>query len=627
MALSRRRKRKAGDPTFQDAPNAIVAAASRLNRASAVYGQRTIPKAAWQAEAWRQYEINPELKYAATWMANSLSRCRILAADVDAKGEIVGETADQEVLDIINGLVGSPVRMAEMLSDLAIQLFTPGDSYVIAEPNALGVFAKWYVVSIDELSRVGDDRVAIDTGDGIPYYLSTDSNLITRIYHPHARKSWEADSPVRAALPVLREIEEYGRYINAIISSRLAGAGILGVPSEMNFPSPPEGLQPGETPFMAFLTKAMLAPISDLSDPSAVVPIVIEAPADALAAIQWIVNPQGVLTNVPAELRDAALSRLAIGLDLPAEVIKGASSANHWGQWAIEEQSIKLHIEPLMILICASLTEGFLIPALDAAGLDTTKFVLWFDSTELVLRPDRSTDAKDLYDRGALSQAALLRETGFVGVMDEPSGKEKAIRDAMSIIAASPRAGDALLPLLMELFDFKAQGIPQDIIDQVTQAVSVDGTPPQASAPDPNANPKALPDAPVKQPANPPVQNPTRTGVVASVPATLAMNTMAEILAMNAFSRAGAMLAGRKAEFKDVPKHDVHTLAPASDAEAARILASLSWDAYIPTIVGLGCDPVAFVGAVNEYVSHALTQGEIYDAVALRAKLDEWNQK
>lgn len=558
MALGRRRRREP-DETPKP-PNAIVAAASRLNRASGNFANRSIPKQSWQEEAWRQLEINGELKYAATWMANSLSRCRIFAADVDDSGKVIGETNDQTVQAIVKGLIQSPTLMAEMLSGLAIQLFTPGDCYVIAEPGKDGQFKDWYVVSIDEISRFGEDKVSIDRGDGHPYTLSTDSNLIIRIYHSHPRKAWEADSPVRAALPVLREIEEYGRYINAVVSSRLAGAGILGVPSEMNFPSPPEGLQPGETPFMAYLTKAMLTPISDLSDPSAVVPIIIEAPADALEKITWVVSPQSELTNVPAELRTAALARLSVALDLPAEVIQGTGSANHWGQWAIEEQSIKLHIEPLMILICSSLTKGFLIPALDAAGLDTEKFVLWFDSTDLVLRPDRSTDAKDLYDRGQLSGAALLRETGFQAALDEPSGKEKAVRDAMSIIAASPRAGDALLPLLMELFDFKGHGVPQDILDQVTQAVSVDGTPAQPGNPDPNANPKALPASPNGKPANPPVQNPTRTGVVAS----LAIH--------NALTRAGSMLAGRKAELKDVPKHEVHLHLNVTPDDAKRVL-------------------------------------------------------
>lgn len=566
MALSRRRNREEGSRPA----NAIVAAASRLHRNSSAFGNTRIPKQSWQMEAWRQLEINGELAYSATWMSNSLERCRLLVADVDPDtGKVLKETKDADVLDIVKGLISSPGCMAEMLSNLAVQLFIPGDCYVIAESGSDGRFSKWYTVSIDEISMVGTNQVMIDDGSGVPRYLSTESNLIIRVWHKHPRRSWEANSPTRSALPVLREIEEYGRYINAVISSRLAGAGIMGVPNEMNFPTPPEGLQPGETAFMSYLTKAMLAPISDLSDPSAVVPIVIEAPAEALGKIVWIVNPQGELTAVPAELRDSAIARLSVALDLPAEVIAGKGTANHWGQWALEEQAIKLHIEPLMILICASLTEGFLTPALRAAGLDPAAFTFWFDSADLVLRPDRGQDAKDNYDRGTISGDALNRETGF-NEFDQPTGEEKALKDILKLVALSPTAADALLPVIAKLMGLEKYGVTDETFAPPAPVADPGGTPPQEKAPDPNAGPRDLPTQQPRQAPNAPTQKPGP-----AVVASLAVH--------NALSRAGAMLSGRKAELKDVPRHEVHVaLGGISPEDANRVLAG-QFD-YLATI-------------------------------------------
>jgi hypothetical protein len=573
VPLSRRRGRgePKGELQPQPTPNAIVAAASRLNRAYSAYGAARMPKAEWQAEAWRQAEINGELKFAATWMANSLSRCRMLVADVDENDKIVSETKNEEVQAIVKGLVGSPGRMAEMLNNLAMNLFLPGDCYVIAEPGPDGSFSNWYVVSIDEISSVGVNQVAIDRGDGLPYYLDVDSNLIIRIWHRNSRKGWEADSPTRSALPVLREIEEYGRYINAVISSRLAGAGIMGVPSEMNFPTPPEGLQPGETPFMAYLAKSMLTPISDLSDPSAVVPIVIEAPADALEKIVWIVNPQGDLTEVPALLRDSAISRLSVALDLPADVVKGTASSNHWGQWALEEQAIKLHIEPLMILICSSLTEGFLRPALEAAGIDPARYTLWFDSSDLVLRPDRGQDAKDNYDRGTISAEALNRETGFTE-LDRPTGDEKVLKDLLKLVSLSPTAADALLPAIAKLMGLERYGVDLEALKEIASPTpDPGGTPPQERAPDPNEGERDLPTMPRRQEPNAGTERPGPAVVASAVEEP---SRLIKMSIHNALCRAGAMMSGRKAELKDTPKHEVHVaLGGISAQDANRILA------------------------------------------------------
>lgn len=560
MPLSRRTGRgEAKGESSGRQSNAIVAAASRLNRASGAYGNMRIPKAGWQAEALRQAEINGELKYATTWMANSLSRCRLVAADVE-NNKVVAETTNPEVLAIVQGLVGSPGAMAEMLGRTGKLLFLPGDCYVIAEPGPDGNFEKWYTVSINEISAVGQDKVKIDFGNGNPYTLSTETNLIIRVYHQGIDRCWEADSPTRSALPVLREIEEYGRYINAIVSSRLAGAGILGVPSEIDFPAPPEALQPGETNFSATLTKGMVTPISDLSDPSAVVPLVIQAPAEYLEKIVWITDPRGDLTDVPARLRDSALRRLSVALDLPAEVITGQGASNHWGQWALEEQAIKLHIEPLMILICGALTEGFLRPALEAAGIDPDKYTLWFDSTDLVLRPDRGADAKDNYDRGAISEDALRTETGF-SELDKPTGEEAALRAVLKVIALAPTTADALLPALVPLLGLDKMGITVEMLQAQAAQPNNGGTPAQDNPPAANPDGRPLPAQPDRQPANAPVRNPSQPGVVAS----MAIH--------NALTRAGSMLAGRKAELKDVPKHQVHVaLGGISADDANRVL-------------------------------------------------------
>lgn len=466
-------------------PNVIVAAASRVRSSE---GRRLlIPKSQWQAEAWRQYDISGELRYGATWLGNSLSRCRLIASEVAENGDVQAETENAVVQGIMGGLIGSPGKQAEMLMRLGIHMTVPGDCYVVAEAAEHGGFKTWEVVSTDEITVGGQNEVLINTGDGYPRKVSTESALVIRVYRPHPRRSWEADSPTRAALPVLREMEQLTTHIFATIDSRLAGAGILMLPSELDFPNPEGNLQPGESPFLALLAEAMMASIADRGDARAVVPIVVQGPAAALGTAQWLVSPAMNLTVEAADLRDRAIRRLAIDLDMPPEVLLGMAGSNHWNAWSVEEQAIKLHIEPVMTLICSALTEGYLRPALEAAGIDPQKYVVWFDSTALVLRPDRVTDAKDMYDRGLLSAESLRKILGFAE-SDAPMGEELGIEKIYRLVKAAPLVVDVILPSALHALGLDKLGITKDAL--VEQAATPRNVPIiEANAPGGNDDP------------------------------------------------------------------------------------------------------------------------------------------
>jgi hypothetical protein len=94
--------------------------------------------------------------------------------------------------------------------------------------------------------------------------------------------------------------------------------------------------------------------------------------------------------------------------------------------WLIDEQGVKIHVAPTVELVCDALTTGYLTPRLLAAGEDPNEWIIWYDATSLILRPDRSQDATDTYDRLELSGEALRREHGF-DESDAPS--EDELRD------------------------------------------------------------------------------------------------------------------------------------------------------------------------------------------------------
>ena len=107
--------------------------------------------------------------------------------------------------------------------------------------------------------------------------------------------------------------------------------------------------------------------------------------------------------------------------------LEGTGEMNHWGAWSVEEAAIKAHTEPLLGVITASLTTGYLRPYLEGMGVpDAEQYSFEADTSALRLRPNRSKEALELYDRGALTRRTLLVENGFdpeVDLMDEKEYK------------------------------------------------------------------------------------------------------------------------------------------------------------------------------------------------------------
>ncbi|MGI5292711.1 hypothetical protein ACQEVF_56700 [Nonomuraea polychroma] len=198
------------------------------------------------------------------------------------------------------------------------------------------------------------------------------------------------------------------------------------------------------------LIRTMVTPIGDRDSAAAVVPLVIKLPDDAIGKVQHL----SFSTPFDAQLserEEKVVRRVAIGMDLPPEVLLGLGDSNHWSAWQIQESSITLYVEPLLGLICQALTHNYFRPALQALGVNVDRLVVWYDTSDLRLRPNRGPEALELHNRELLSDEALLREHGF-GVEDLPSDLERQRRLAWKL-AQQHRD---LLPALASLIGLDA---------------------------------------------------------------------------------------------------------------------------------------------------------------------------
>ena len=466
MPLSLRSRRP--QPAQPPKVNALVAAATLVRRSqlTAALAGRTAGAgggAAWQDLAWAHYEHCGELRFACNWLGNSLSRARLYAAtQPDPEADPVPLPDTHPAAVALAALCGGRDGQAAMLQRLGTHLTIPGESFLVGWDDPESGQQEWATLCSEEIRQKTGDKVEI-TRLGEDYELPENA-LIIRIWRPHPRRHWEADSPARGLEVILNELEKLTQHVVAQAESRLAGAGLLCLPLGTVFPPPPAppqppGIDPDPVPatahdqlgaFIESLTEAMVKPIEDRDDANAIVPIIIQAEGDQLEHIRHI-SFATPLSAEAMQLREEAIKRLATGLDMPAEVLTGMGESNHWSAWQIDESGVRIHVEPVLGLICQALTIGYLRPVLGAEA-DTGPHppMIWYDAAELKQRPDRSGAAADLYDRGELSGEALRRESGF-GEPDAPpedERRERLLRGMVDRATVDAQLGVELLVLL-----------------------------------------------------------------------------------------------------------------------------------------------------------------------------------
>jgi len=404
----------------------------------------------WQEEAWGFYDDLGEFRYGVEWVSAMLSRVRLYAAKLEPGADEPVRQEAGTAVDLMTVLGGGVAGQASLMSGMGTQLAVPGEGYLVGE-TVNGV-EKWAVRSIDEVRAARGRFEVVDestSNNGIKWRSLGSDSLVTRVFRPHKRWHYRADSPARAARGKMRELELINRYIMAQFLSRLASAGVILFPDEVTFPTKEEFADAAD-PFVAEWIDIAATAIQNPGTASAVVPLPIKVPAEYVDKIKHI-DFTLQLDEKILDKRESAIKGLATMLNMPAEVLLGMGDVNHWGQWMLEESALKTHIAPEAEIICQAMTTGYLQPRLKASGVeDWARWVVWYDMSELTLRPDRSGNAFDAYDRMEINGTALRRETGF-DESDKPSDDELKEQALKVIIKTLPSgAGSALSTLIGE---------------------------------------------------------------------------------------------------------------------------------------------------------------------------------
>ncbi|MFI9026311.1 hypothetical protein [Streptomyces sp. NPDC053560] len=411
----------------------LAAAASRYT-ARKIRG-RGAGDQSWQQRAYDMYHQVPEVRFAASWIGNAMSGARLYAGRRADDGTIEPAPDDHLAAEIVAQIAGGPDGQAKMLGSFGKHLTVPGEGWIVVRPNSevLSPYSPedghdWRVLSVREvrqqqgklIAEIEGDEVPIPEGD--PETMDPDGPVAIRVWDSDPERAIEADSPVRSSLELLEELLLLNAAVKAIARSRITGRGLLLVPKGTRFPSSQQGDAEDDL-IEVFMTIAETA-IRDPESAAATVPILLELPADTISDFKHVTF-ESEFDELALKLREEAVRRFATGLEIPAEILLGLGDVNHWGAWALTSEAIRLGIEPKLGTVAYALTQQWLRPILESEGdPDWHRWLVWYDTSPLRVRTNRSETALQAFDRGVISAEALRRETGFDDA-DAPGAEEQ----------------------------------------------------------------------------------------------------------------------------------------------------------------------------------------------------------
>lgn len=523
-------------------PKTVVAAAmpmhgpevTRINR-----GRMFKTTDQWQNEGWYFFDAIGEVRGPVVWIANAVSQADIHATEIDPDtGKPTGPTEDARAQAAAAMVLGGAAQRAGLLRLVSLCWQIPGEAWIIVRPGKAGKPDTWLVLSGNKVTAKGEQWQYTD-----PYTMGLVTlerqDRLFRVWQPHPNDQAKADSAMRPALPICREVEKASQSIAATLDSRIGMNGAWLLPESVDFPRGDHDTVGAAV--TDFLLTAMEMSLQNPGQAAGRVPLVFTLPGEDIGNAVF----QDFATEFDGqvvELRQDALRRLAATLDMPRDVAEGTQGeSNHWTAWQVEESTYKIYIEPLLKAVGDAITEHWFRPALIAMGMspeESERYEIGWDTTAIVARPDDRETLESLYDKVLISDEYFLTENG-APMEAMPSSEERTRRVLEKIVIGAPT-------LLADPNVAEALGLDIEVSPVAAGVDAEVGAGGELEVPEPEPVPNALPGA------TPGTQDDVPEGLVAA----------AELIVYDALSRAGGRLLTNqnRGVFKSTPRHELHTM-------------------------------------------------------------------
>jgi hypothetical protein len=125
----------------------------------------------WQERAWLFYDETPEVRFAARWYSNAMSRARLIAGRRDEEVNVAPLPSTHRASELVAEIAGGPNGQAQLLKNFGPHLVVSGEGWIVVRPktdahgNEIG--ADWRVLSTQEVKLQGTKLVAEIDGDEV----------------------------------------------------------------------------------------------------------------------------------------------------------------------------------------------------------------------------------------------------------------------------------------------------------------------------------------------------------------------------------------------------------------------------------------------------------------------------
>lgn len=396
---------------------------------------------------WKWYEDIGEVHYAISRSARIAGYARLQCVRLGENGEIE-DTVDDGLAAEIVARIASPYGGTRGLVDRFYTLMkVPGDSYLIDVKDPDGDSEGYHFLSPDEMdmssfSRWKPGRAELrwvtvpqqpstndGTGSSAFYREVSNEDLLGRVWIPNRRWADMTDSALTALDVECEALDLLTKTIKAKLMSRFALAGLMFIPDTIatarvtRNQTTVAGQEIDNT--VNYLIAAMTKNVKNWEDATAYMPLLLKGPADAGEKIKHIVMDREIF-QTDLELRAELINRILTGLDSNQDTTRGTRDQNHFSAWAATDEERRVAVQPDLEMMCWALTRLVLHRQLQEDGMqpeEILRYAVWYDLSASAVHANQQEDARQLRDRGLISDDAALTLSG-INPKDKLKGDE-----------------------------------------------------------------------------------------------------------------------------------------------------------------------------------------------------------
>ena len=426
---------------LQARPRPISASGYRVGDADSDFSRRaSLP---WQKRALEYIDHVPELNFASRFYAKMMTPLRIFPAMRDERDQ-KKEIKEGLPLEVLNRIQDPGGGRSEILARYGRLMFITGEGLL---------FGRELNTDSERWSFIWNDELKIETGvgnkptkyvhelgsSGEKREYGPDEAVAYRFWMPHPRNSYEAESPMRSTLEIAEELLVLTKSVAATAYSRLPN-GLLFLPSEIS-PPPEEAIgdeDPLNDPWSAEFIEHIATQIQNPGTAEALAPLISWVAGEHIAQIRHISLHDPQTDYMERELRREAVDRLAWGLDMPPEAMKGLGNTNHWAAMQILGDMWKSHGVGVAEQFCDEVSSSYLQPSLREEGFEEwDRVVCDYDASAVTVKPDRSDDADDA------AKLAMVSPRGYrmmKNIPEEFAPTEAERKDMLEVLGRNQRS-------------------------------------------------------------------------------------------------------------------------------------------------------------------------------------------